>query len=1199
MPSPDLTFSFDPTRSRIPTQEAVDGLVYTANGGLTLVSGMPVSGALGYGGFGNDPFVNGPLRSANGGLIPQTLTTAVYENLHLVAGTRLNIQSLFVPGDYAHRDEAVALLKDNATGAIVSQKIADVQDVINNTGVLRYTTFFNVAVTGDYNLLVGVADIGDAMHPSTLKIEDLSVDVPANSYTVQLGGIRLADGSVLGSDGSLSVGGVVRAGVLSDSGAGLVAGLTSLLASGVISNDGGSLISQDGGGVVSNDGGSLISQDGGGLISQDGGGLISQDGGGLVGNAGCTLGAISAAQLAQLGASLQQSNGFQVRAFAAASSAGLAGGTNYGLMSADGGTPSVPQPTGTYVAPVPGLEVDASAATALRYDSRSAVADLGAGRYVVAFAEYDVLPNGGRAYSIRAQVIGADGNASGPEAIVNDPADSNRGTGSELDEPSVAATGDGGFVVAWTNGQHPRPPGLTTGSDLFAQRFDANSAKVGPGIALDPETSDTQYMSVKVASLAVGGFVAIWSEKPGNGSTDLFTIHGKTFGADGAQVGTGLSLSGSQYFANIYGPTVVARPAGGFVVAFQGNAPNPLTGGELTGIGLQAFDAHGIPTTRNPILVQASDVDLLTKPNLALLPNGDVAVAWVDATQHAVYSLVFDSSLNPKGSEPTFVGGSYSDFYGPPAIAALADGRFVVGWTDATSGASSAQAQIVSGDNSLYGPQFAVAAPGGGDGTTAPALVQLNTGTLIATTTHQFDALPGADVRALPIALGSTSGGAGSLSGPVVAGAAFDGYVAGGTVFADANGNGTFDAGEISARTTADGLFALAPGATGALVLTGGTDITTGRPFAGRYTAPSGSKVIDALTTLVQGVVASGANVGTAQMKVATALGLSADAALTQVDPFAASQVSASGRAVLLADAVVSDVARIAMAAGAADPLAAFASAIASRAGFTAFDPGSSAAMGAAGLSGQVLSDASAIAEAIEAALRARGTADAGDPARLAADVGRVEVVVQTGVAPDLAAAVRTGMTASVALAYTGAALDAKINGASPGGGATPVTPIPVTATTVGVFRFFDSKFGTHFFTGDAGERDTILATRPDLVSEGVGLQAVDPASHDPNAVPVFRFFDTKFGTHFFTASVGERDQVVAGRPDLTFEGTGFLEHATRQAGDTPVYRFFDSNFGTHFYTGDAGERASIVATRPDLVDEGIGFYAPKASMLT
>lgn len=149
-------------------------------------------------------------------------------------------------------------------------------------------------------------------------------------------------------------------------------------------------------------------------------------------------------------------------------------------------------------------------------------------------------------------------------------------------------------------------------------------------------------------------------------------------------------------------------------------------------------------------------------------------------------------------------------------------------------------------------------------------------------------------------------------------------------------------------------------------------------------------------------------------------------------------------------------------------------------------------------------------------------------------------------------------------------------------------------STAPNVFRFFDTATGTHFFTDDPNEAATVGSARPDLVIEGVGFEAVDPAIKDPNAAPVYRFFDQSDGTHFFTASSSEKATIIATRPDLTFEpNSTFYEHATAQVGDVPVYRFFDSVHGTHFYTASSVEQAGFVNSRPDLVSEGIAFYAP------
>ena len=183
--------------------------------------------------------------------------------------------------------------------------------------------------------------------------------------------------------------------------------------------------------------------------------------------------------------------------------------------------------------------------------------------------------------------------------------------------------------------------------------------------------------------------------------------------------------------------------------------------------------------------------------------------------------------------------------------------------------------------------------------------------------------------------------------------------------------------------------------------------------------------------------------------------------------------------------------------------------------------------------------------------------------------------------------------TAGGTLTLAGAAAGLRLTDDGSGG-----TLVSLNAKTIGVYRFFDSLYGTHFYTASESEAQQVAAARPDMVAEGVGgigLQALAGSAGDPNAVAVFRFFDTVYGTHFFTASAAERDTVIATRSDLQYESSSiFYEHATEQPGDTPVYRFFDNVRGTHFYTDDAAERANIMASRTDLVAEGIGFYEPK-----
>jgi VCBS repeat-containing protein len=105
-----------------------------------------------------------------------------------------------------------------------------------------------------------------------------------------------------------------------------------------------------------------------------------------------------------------------------------------------------------------------------------------------------------------------------------------------------------------------------------------------------------------------------------------------------------------------------------------------------------------------------------------------------------------------------------------------------------------------------------------------------------------------------------------------------DGYVSGATVFADADGDGELDAGESSTTTDANGIFVLT-GGSGPLVAFGGTDISTGLPFAGNLMAPEGSIVITPLTTLLVG--------GASESDILAAFNLPAGFDLRLGDPIA------------------------------------------------------------------------------------------------------------------------------------------------------------------------------------------------------------------------------------------------------------------------------------------------------------------------
>jgi len=145
------------------------------------------------------------------------------------------------------------------------------------------------------------------------------------------------------------------------------------------------------------------------------------------------------------------------------------------------------------------------------------------------------------------------------------------------------------------------------------------------------------------------------------------------------------------------------------------------------------------------------------------------------------------------------------------------------------------------------------------------------------------------------------------------------------------------------------------------------------------------------------------------------------------------------------------------------------------------------------------------------------------------------------------------------------------------------------------VYRFYNQETGTHFYTIAATERDHVIGSYPQFLYEGAVFAAFSQAT--AGAQPVFRFYNTRTGTHFYTNSPAERDQVIATYPQFVFEGTAY--YAMPSAGPdarTPLFRFYNTTTGAHFYTTSTTERETVLATYPQFVYEGVAFYVYSAA---
>lgn len=165
-----------------------------------------------------------------------------------------------------------------------------------------------------------------------------------------------------------------------------------------------------------------------------------------------------------------------------------------------------------------------------------------------------------------------------------------------------------------------------------------------------------------------------------------------------------------------------------------------------------------------------------------------------------------------------------------------------------------------------------------------------------------------------------------------------------------------------------------------------------------------------------------------------------------------------------------------------------------------------------------------------------------------------------------------------------------------------PVALAPPTSSpdgSVEVYRFWSPRYSTHFYTASLAERDSIIASfaRSTWTYEGVAYRAF--TTQVDGTIPLYRFWSPRLNGHFFTASIDERNATIANFPasTWTYEGVAYYVYP----GDTPVEgtvavsRFWSPRNQHHFYTASVAEKNSVITGYPASVwtYEGDTFRVP------
>ncbi|HET9640000.1 MAG TPA: hypothetical protein VFP12_12420, partial [Allosphingosinicella sp.] len=240
--------------------------------------------------------------------------------------------------------------------------------------------------------------------------------------------------------------------------------------------------------------------------------------------------------------------------------------------------------------------------------STQQVTALAGGGFAVSWSDASAVGNDTSGFGIKAQLFDSAGAKVGGEISVNTT------TAGAQNSSSVIGLPSGGLAVSW----------ISAGNSTMVQLFDSTGAKVGAEIQVNA-ANGPGFGRGTIAALA-DGFVVTWTQL--NSDFGLGTdVRAQRFDLNGAKVGSEFvvhaSLPGNQAVSD-----AVSLPGGGFIITWQGPEAEGSTAADVFG---QIFDSAGARVGVEFVVSSVVNGDQLS-PKVAAMPSGDIIVTWTDGS---------------------------------------------------------------------------------------------------------------------------------------------------------------------------------------------------------------------------------------------------------------------------------------------------------------------------------------------------------------------------------------------------------------------------------------------------------------------------------------------------------------------------------------------------------------------------------------
>lgn len=318
------------------------------------------------------------------------------------------------------------------------------------------------------------------------------------------------------------------------------------------------------------------------------------------------------------------------------------------------------------------------------------VAALGDGGYVVVWSDQSLVHNP-NGTAVVAQKYNALGEKVGGEVTISQFFVS----GSQSD-PAVVAMPDGGFAVAFYSL-------FNSDYDLYARRFDVNLNLVRTDLIDTTNNFDTN--DPDITPFANGSYVITYTAGVTAGGADT-DIVARIVSPTGTVGGAFDILNQTD---NRTDSQVARLSNGNFVVVFQDEFNGDSTD---TDILFRIMTAAAGQVVGPTLVAGAGSTEMEFQPDVAALSGGGFVVVWAepDAAAGDVHATIYNNAGGVVRSN-FLVNTTQSGLQWIPDVLALDDGGFLVSWNDGTAQLLSAQHFNAGGDK--VGSEFTVRANAG------------------------------------------------------------------------------------------------------------------------------------------------------------------------------------------------------------------------------------------------------------------------------------------------------------------------------------------------------------------------------------------------------------------------------------------------------------------------------------------------------